>query len=144
MRLKAGSTVVVPRAEDAKEDAPDISPELAENATMTVEPDVPDLRRVVVRAGRRDTLAGLSHRYGVSVAQLRAWNQLSGDAIPKGRNVVLMLPQARSGAQVRAVRVSAMSRPVASAVRVPVAKVAGKPVARAKPVASASAKRRKR
>ncbi|WP_197338739.1 transglycosylase SLT domain-containing protein [Ralstonia solanacearum] len=143
MRLKAGSTVVVPRAEDAKEDAPDISPELAENAIMAVEPDVPDLRRVVVRAGKQDTLAGLSRRYGVSVAQLRAWNQLSGDAIPRGHNVVLMLPQARSGGHVRAVRVSAASRPAAAAVRVPVAKVAGKPVARAKPVAGAAAKRRK-
>ncbi len=143
MRLKAGSTVVVPRAEDAKEDAPDISPELAENAIMAVEPDVPDLRRVVVRAGKRDTLAGLSRRYGVSVAQLRAWNQLSGDAIPRGHNVVLMLPQARSGGHVRAVRVSAASRPAAATVRVPVAKVAGKPVARAKPVAGAAAKRRK-
>lgn len=143
MRLKAGSTVVVPRAEDAKEDAPDISPELAENAIMAVEPDVPDLRRVVVRAGKRDTLAGLSRRYGVSVAQLRAWNQLSGDAIPRGHNVVLMLPQARSGGHVRAVRVSAASRPAAATVRVPVAKVAGKPVVRAKPVAGAAAKRRK-
>ncbi|MCL9846866.1 transglycosylase SLT domain-containing protein [Ralstonia solanacearum] len=143
MRLKAGSTVVVPRAEDAKEDAPDISPELAENAIMAVEPDVPDLRRVVVRAGKQDTLAGLSRRYGVSVAQLRAWNQLSGDAIPRGHNVVLMLPQARSGGHVRAVRVSAASRPAAAAVRAPVAKVAGKPVARAKPVAGAAAKRRK-
>lgn len=143
MRLKAGSTVVVPRAEDAKEDAPDISPELAENATMAVEPDVPDLRRVVVRAGKRDTLAGLSRRYGVSVAQLRAWNQLSGDAIPRGHNVVLMLPQARAGGQVRAVRVSATSYPAASMVRAPVAKVAGKPVVKAKPVASAVAKRRK-
>ncbi|AEG68865.1 transglycosylase SLT domain-containing protein [Ralstonia solanacearum] len=143
MRLKAGSTVVVPRAEDAKEDAPDISPELAENAIMAVEPDVPDLRRVVVRAGKQDTLAGLSRRYGVSVAQLRAWNQLSGDAIPRGHNVVLMLPQARSGGHVRAVRVSAASRPAAAAVRAPVAKVAGKPVARAKPLAGAAAKRRK-
>ncbi|WP_057395275.1 transglycosylase SLT domain-containing protein [Ralstonia solanacearum] len=143
MRLKAGSTVVVPRAEDAKEDAPDISPELAENAIMAVEPDVPDLRRVVVSAGKRDTLAGLSRRYGVSVAQLRAWNQLSGDAIPRGHNVVLMLPQARSGGHVRAVRVSAASRPAAATVRAPVAKVAGKPVARAKPVAGAAAKRRK-
>ena len=143
MRLKAGSTVVVPRSDGAKEDAPDISPELAENATMAVEPDMPDLRKVVVRAGKRDTVAGLSRRYGVSVAQIRAWNQLPGDAIPRGHSVVLMLPQARGGGRVRAVRVSATTA-TASTGRVPTAKVAGKPVVKAKPVASTSAKRKKR
>jgi membrane-bound lytic murein transglycosylase D len=135
--------VVVPRADGAKDDAPDISPELAEHATMAVEPDMPDLRKVVVRAGKRDTVAGLSRRYGVSVAQIRAWNQLPGDAIPRGHNVVLMLPQARSGGRVRAVRVSATSA-AASTGRVPTAKVAGKPVVKARPVASTSAKRKKR
>jgi membrane-bound lytic murein transglycosylase D len=142
MRLKAGSTVVVPRADGAQEDAPDISPELAENATMAVEPDMPDLRRVVVRAGKRDTVSGLSRRYGVSVAQIRAWNQLSGDAIPKGHSVVLMLPQARGGGRARAVRVSAGAH--AATARGPAAKVAGKPVVNAKPVAGTSSKRKKR
>lgn len=149
MRLKAGSTVVVPRTDGAKTDAPDISPELAENATMAVEPDMPDLRRVVVRAGRRDTVTALSRRYGVSVAQIRAWNQLPGDAIPRGRNVVLMLPQARAGgratSQVRAIRVSTKAaRATAAPTRASTAKVAGKPVVKAKPVASTSAKRKKR
>jgi len=150
MRLKAGSTVVVPRADGAQENAPDISPELAENATMAVEPDMPDLRKVVVRAGKRDTVAGLSRRYGVSVAQIRAWNQLPGDAIPKGHSVVLMLPQAHGGGRgghVRVMRVSATtSRATAATTRVPTAKVAGKPVVKAKPVAtsSSSVKRKKR
>lgn len=150
MRLKAGSTVVVPRVDGAQENAPDISPELAENATMAVEPDMPDLRKVVVRAGKRDTVAGLSRRYGVSVAQIRAWNQLPGDAIPKGHSVVLMLPQARGGSRgghVRVMRVSATTSRAATATpRVPTAKVAGKPVVKAKPVAtsSSSVKRKKR
>jgi len=83
----------------------------------------------------------------VSVAQIRAWNQLPGDAIPRGHNVVLMLPQARGGArggQVRVVRVStAGARAPVATTRVPAAKVAGKPVVKAKPVASTSAKRKK-
>jgi len=149
MRLKAGSTVVVPRVDGAQEDAPDISPELAENATMADEPDMPDLRRVVVRAGKRDTVSALSRRYGVSVAQIRAWNQLPGEAIPKGHSVVLMLPQARGGGRgghVRVVRVSAAAARATATTRAPTAKVAGKPVVKAKPVASTSTsvKRKKR
>ena len=52
MRLKAGSTVMIPRTERNDED---ISASVADNAMLAVEPDLPDARRVVVRAGRRAT-----------------------------------------------------------------------------------------
>ncbi|NUA26298.1 transglycosylase SLT domain-containing protein [Cupriavidus basilensis] len=95
MRLKAGSTVVVPRSEDHNQD---ISATLAESATMAMEPDVPDARRVVVRAGRRDTVATLAHRYGVSAGQVQSWNKLSGTKLVAGQSLVLMVP-ARSAAR---------------------------------------------
>ena len=97
MRLKAGSTVVVPRSEDHNQD---ISATLAESATMAMEPDVPDARRVVVRAGRRDTVATLAHRYGVSAGQVQSWNKLSGTKLVAGQSLVLMVP-ARSAARSR-------------------------------------------
>ncbi len=95
MRLKAGSTVVVPRSEDRNQD---ISATLAESATMAMEPDVPDARRVVVRAGRRDTVVTLAHRYGVSAGQVQSWNKLSGTKLVAGQSLVLMVP-ARSAAR---------------------------------------------
>jgi len=95
MRLKAGSTVVVPRSENHSQD---ISATLAENAIMAVEPDVPDARRVVVRAGRRDTVVSLAHRYGVSAGQVQSWNKLSGTKLVAGQSLVLMVP-ARSAAR---------------------------------------------
>ncbi|WP_428852797.1 transglycosylase SLT domain-containing protein [Imbroritus primus] len=89
MRLKAGSTVVVPKSDRTQGD---ISATIAESGTMAVEPDVPDARRVVVKARKRDTVAGLAKRYGVTAGQVRQWNKLSGNRLDAGESVVLMLP----------------------------------------------------
>lgn len=125
----------------------DISPELAENATMAVEPDMPDLRRAVVRAGRRDTVTALSRRYGVSVCRSARGTSCRATPFRAARNVVLMLPQARAGgraaSQVRAIRVD-------EAQRVPRRprhahrrrRWAGKPVVKAKPGGNTPAKRK--
>ena len=50
MRLKAGSTVMIPRSERHDQD---ISASLVDTAMLSVEPDVPDAKRIVVRASRR-------------------------------------------------------------------------------------------
>lgn len=89
MRLKAGSTVLVPKTDRTQGD---ISATIAESAMMAVEPDLPDARRVVVKARKRDTVAGLAKRYGVSAAQVRHWNKLSGNRLNAGASVVLVLP----------------------------------------------------
>lgn len=88
MRLKAGSTVMIPRT--GRHDQ-DISASLVDTAMLAVEPDVPDAKRVVVRAGRKDTVASVAHRYGVSVRQVQAWNRLSGTKLVAGQGLVLML-----------------------------------------------------
>ena len=49
MRLKAGSTIVVPRSDDDDED---ISADVAESAVLAVEPDVPDTRKMLIRVRR--------------------------------------------------------------------------------------------
>ncbi len=46
MRLKPGSTIVVPRG---SEDDEDISADVAESAMLAVEPDVPDTRKMLIR-----------------------------------------------------------------------------------------------
>ena len=64
MRLKPGSTIVVPRNDDDDED---ISADVAESAVLAVEPDVPDTRKMVIRVRRQQSIATFADRYNVSV-----------------------------------------------------------------------------
>ncbi|AEI77697.1 membrane-bound lytic murein transglycosylase D [Cupriavidus necator N-1] len=106
MRLKAGSTVMIPRS--GRHDQ-DISATLADSAMLAMEPDLPDARRVVVRASRRDTVASVARRYGVSAGQVQSWNKLSGTKLVAGQSLVLMVPVRGAGA-VRAARAEQADR----------------------------------
>lgn len=106
MRLKAGSTVMIPRS--GRHDQ-DISATLADSAMLAMEPDLPDARRVVVRASRRDTVASVARRYGVSAGQVQSWNKLSGTKLVAGQSLVLMVPVRGAGA-VRAARAERADR----------------------------------
>jgi membrane-bound lytic murein transglycosylase D len=90
MRLKAGSTVLVPKPPEAAEK--DIAPEVADTAVLAVEPDVPDTRRIYVKVGKRDTLAGIAARNRVTVAQIKSWNNLKQDKVAPGQSLQLNVP----------------------------------------------------
>ncbi|AJE97045.1 transglycosylase SLT domain-containing protein [Pandoraea apista] len=89
MRLKAGSTLLVPRSDDIDQD---ISASVASNAVLALEPDLPDTRKVMVRARKHDTLASVASRSGVSVAQIKSWNRLRRDTLTSGQLLVLHVP----------------------------------------------------
>lgn len=89
MRLKAGSTLLVPRSNDIDQD---ISASVASNAVLALEPDLPDTRKVMVRARKHDTLASVASRSGVSVAQIKSWNRLRRDTLTSGQLLVLHVP----------------------------------------------------
>lgn len=90
MLVRAGSTLMVPRSVDK---TTDVSETLADNATMMLAPDAPPMRRVLVRAGQRDTVATLARRYRVSAAQLAAWNHVSAGArLARGQRLALYVP----------------------------------------------------
>ncbi|AJP58154.1 lytic transglycosylase [Pandoraea vervacti] len=89
MRLKAGSTLLVPRSDDIDQD---ISASVATSAVLALEPDLPDTRKVMVRARKHDTLAGVAARSGVSVAQIKSWNRLRRDTLTSGQLLVLHVP----------------------------------------------------
>ncbi|VVE90271.1 transglycosylase SLT domain-containing protein [Pandoraea bronchicola] len=89
MRLKAGSTLLVPRSDDIDQD---ISASVASNAVLALEPDIPDTRKVMVRARKHDTLASVASRSGVSVAQIKSWNRLRRDTLTSGQLLVLHVP----------------------------------------------------
>ncbi len=89
MRLKAGSTIVVPRGDDDDED---ISADVAESAVLAMEPDVPDTRKMLIRVRRKQSMTALADRYGVSVSQLKAWNRTRRDLVTPGQVIVLHVP----------------------------------------------------
>jgi membrane-bound lytic murein transglycosylase D len=90
MRLKAGSTILVPKTAQAAEK--DIAPEIADTAMMMVEPDVPDSRKITVKVGKRDSLESIARRNNVSVAQIKSWNNLRQDKVAAGQKLQLQVP----------------------------------------------------
>lgn len=90
MRLKAGSTILVPKT--AATGDREIAPEVADSAVIALAPDVPDSRRILVRAGKRDTVAQIARRYKVSAAQVKEWNGLKGDTLAAGQKLRLNVP----------------------------------------------------
>jgi membrane-bound lytic murein transglycosylase D len=89
MRLKPGSTIVVPRGSDDDED---ISADVAESAVLAMEPDVPDTRKMLIRVRRNQSMAAIAVRYGVSIGQLKAWNRTHRDQVSRGQVIVLHVP----------------------------------------------------
>jgi membrane-bound lytic murein transglycosylase D len=92
MVLKAGSTILVPKNSEESALETDITPELADSARLAIAPDAPETRRIYVKAGKRDTLAGIASRYRVSVADLKQWNGLHRDVIANGQRLQLNVP----------------------------------------------------
>jgi membrane-bound lytic murein transglycosylase D len=89
MVIKAGSVLLVPRTGDRQQD---VAGHVADNAQLSLAPEVVT-RRVVVRAGKRDNVTALAHRYKVSPAQVAEWNNVGLHAgLRPGQQVVLHLP----------------------------------------------------
>ena len=87
MVIKSGSTLLVPRGNAL---LVDVSGRVADNATMTLAPDVPPPRKVSLRAGRHDSVASLAKRYRVSPAQVAQWNDIgAGAKFAPGQSVVV-------------------------------------------------------
>ena len=109
MLIKAGSTLLVPRGANR---LADVSIELADNATMALTPDIPPLRKTVLRAGKHDTVASIAKRYRVNVAQVAAWNQVIPSAKFKAGQSITVFVSGKV-LQAGAVRI-AKSEPVAT------------------------------
>jgi membrane-bound lytic murein transglycosylase D len=89
MLVRAGSTLLVPRSEKRPDD---VSPQLADNATISLAPDGPAMRKMAIKAGKKDTVATIARRYRVSAAQVAQWNQVGANAAFKpGQQVVVFV-----------------------------------------------------
>ncbi len=130
MRLRAGSTILVPKAEHAPEK--DIAADLVERGQMSIEPDVPNFRRLFVKVGSKDNLLSISRRHHVSVAQIKTWNKLNSDKLSNGQTLQIQVPLPLARNKSAPLVKRNVSRPV---VRKQVVPVKGK--APAKPLISA-------
>jgi membrane-bound lytic murein transglycosylase D len=102
MLIKGGSTLVVPRT--AKSD--DVAEHIADHGRLALAPDLPPLRRVFFKAGRKgESVAAVARRYRVNAGQLAQWNGIGvGGRFKAGQRFVVMLPAskgqpARAGAK---------------------------------------------
>ncbi|WP_420476413.1 transglycosylase SLT domain-containing protein [Noviherbaspirillum sp. ST9] len=109
MVVKAGSTVLVPRSDNAPEK--DIAPELVDNAKLVTAPDVPETRKIYVKVGKKDNLATIAHRHSVSVAQIKSWNDLKHDKVSAGTRLELNVPNKAAAGKSAPARQVAKSAP---------------------------------
>ncbi|MCB2019321.1 MAG: transglycosylase SLT domain-containing protein [Burkholderiaceae bacterium] len=140
MLVKAGSTLLVPRAATAQVDVP---VHVADGATLALAPDQ-QLRKTTVKAGRKDSVASVAKRYRVSAAQVAEWNNVAVTAsFKRGQRVVVYRPVkvASKSASRSAKRTKSASASKAKSSRV-AARSSGKRAAKA-PVRSAKATSRK-
>ena len=103
MLVKAGSTLIVPRTTALAADVPE---HVADNAAIVLAPDLPPLRKVSFKAGKKDSVASVARRYRVSPAQVAQWNEIdAGARFKPGQTVVVYQPAKGS------VRVAAAAKP---------------------------------
>lgn len=143
MLVKAGSTVLVPKPDNAREK--DIAPELVDTATLVTVPDVPETRRIYVKVGKRDTLASIARRHKVSVAQIKSWNNLKKDKIASGQSLQLNVPNKTTTSKASS-KTTAAKKPGRLAARktdAPHRKVAPAPVRKSAATSTKSTKKRK-
>ncbi len=95
MLVKAGSTLLVPRSQQREQD---VSETLADHAMMALAPDLPPMRRVSFKAGKRDSVQAIAKRYRVSAQQVAQWNRTSATGtFAKGQSVVVFVPTKSAG-----------------------------------------------
>ena len=90
MLVKAGSTLLVPRAANR---ADDVTEHIAHHAMLALAPDLPPLKRVSFKAGKKgDSVAAVAQRYRVSAELVAQWNGVVAAARFKpGQPVVVMV-----------------------------------------------------
>ena len=143
MLVKAGSTLLVPRAAHAS----DVSEHIADHASLSLAPEPRPLQKISFKAGRQgDSVAAVAKRYRVSVAQVASWNKVPAHGRFKaGQTVVVMLPQGTMtpaiATRATATRAAASRSAKATAARVakPAATRSAKAATPAKHVAKARA-----
>jgi membrane-bound lytic murein transglycosylase D len=86
MLIKAGSVLIVPRSAKVLEDVDD---EIADNAQLNLQP-LAVTRKMVIKAGKKETVHTVARRYKVSPKQVAEWNSMSmGASFRPGQPVIV-------------------------------------------------------
>lgn len=89
MRIKAGSTVLIPKSDH--HDEQNIPIKLAEQAQLNLDAGI-KTRKLLIKVGKRDNLASLAKQHKVSVADIKSWNNLKKDQLSAGQRLQLEVP----------------------------------------------------
>ena len=86
MLIKAGSVLIVPRSAKMMDD---VSDDIADNAQLNLQSEV-ITRKMVIKAGKKDTIHTVARRYKVNPAQLAEWNSMTvGSSLRPGQQVIV-------------------------------------------------------
>ena len=89
MLIKAGSVLIVPRRGEGQSD---VAGHVADNAQLNLAPEA-RTRRVVLKAGKHDSVRTIARRYKLSTSQVAQWNDVATSArFQAGEQIVLHLP----------------------------------------------------
>ena len=89
MLIKAGSALLVPRHSKQEND---VTTKVADHGQLNFAPEM-SLRKQIIKARKKDSLASVAKRYRVSVDDVAMWNKLAVDSpLKTGQKLVLMLP----------------------------------------------------
>ena len=118
MLVRAGSTLLVPRSAQTLQD---VALHLADNASMSLSPEVPPLRRVSFKAGKKgDSVASVAKRYGLPAADVARWNDVGVRARFKaGTPIVVMVPNKKKTRVATGGGSSAVRKPTTRAAKSP-------------------------
>jgi membrane-bound lytic murein transglycosylase D len=100
MLVKGGSTLLVRRSGNSHGD---VSVHVADNAVMTLAPDVPPPVKVTFKAGKNDSVASIAQRWGVTTAQAADWNGMRPNAVFKAGQTVIVYSSRPLSARTRMV-----------------------------------------
>ncbi|MFN7445242.1 MAG: transglycosylase SLT domain-containing protein [Curvibacter sp.] len=86
MVIRAGSTLLVPRPASQERD---VTERVADNGQLSLVPET-ELRRIVLKAGKKDTVNTIARRYGLPAAKVAEWNSVgAGASFKPGQNIVI-------------------------------------------------------
>jgi membrane-bound lytic murein transglycosylase D len=89
MLIKAGSALLVPRPSKQEND---VTTKVADHGQLNFAPER-SLRKQIIKARKKDSLASVAKRYRVTVDDVAMWNKLSVDSqLKAGQKLMLMLP----------------------------------------------------
>ncbi len=86
MIIRAGSTLLIPRPANQQRD---VTERIAENGQLALAPEMV-LRKLIYKAGKKDSVSTVARRYGLPAAKVAEWNHVNASANFKpGQNIVV-------------------------------------------------------